>query len=182
LNLKLIGNYIKNVKLKYKSIQQVSSRSYPFRIIAQELVRGNTDIIYILQIVGKNLVSKVYAAELFNDKQLLNALSPYDLLLFLNSFNKKIVCRKGNLLIFPCSSHYKLVSRQYDHFTQQTIFTIEIVQSGKTVQKKLTALQIVNNPFLLERLSAKETYEIGFTIGSETILKEIHQLMSFKGN
>lgn len=89
LNLKFIDTCIHSIKLKYKLIQKANSCLYPLRIIGQELMNKNQDTIYIIQVVGKNLVSKTYATKLFKDKQLLNALSPYDLLHILNISNKK---------------------------------------------------------------------------------------------
>ncbi len=142
----------------------------------------NQDTIYIIQVVGKNLVSKIYATKLFKDKQLLNALSPYDLLHILNISNKKNIDKKDKLLIFPSRAHYKLVSKSYDHNTQQTIFTLAITQPSKTTQKKLTAFEIISNPLILAKLSSQETYDLGFTVGSETILKEIYKLAHLKNN
>lgn len=176
--LKFIGNCINTIKLKYKSIQKANSYSFPLRIIGQEL--ANENIIYIVQIVRKNLVFKLCANELFNDKQLLKGLSPYDLLKLLKSSNKKNFYKNNNLLIFPCHAHYKMVAKNYDHTSQQTIFIIEIIQANNIIQKKFTALEIVNNPLILEKLSYQETYDLGFTVGSEAILKEVQKLACLK--
>ena len=124
----------------------------------------------------------MHATELFQDKRLLNSLSPYDLLYILNISNKQTFGKKDNFLIFPCRIHYKMVSKSYDRITQQTIFTIEIIHSNKIIQKKLTALEIVSNPLILGALNSQETYDLGFTVGSETILKEINKLVHFKNN
>jgi hypothetical protein len=40
-------------------------------------------------------------------------------------------------------------------------------------QKKLTALEIANNPLILEKLTPQEIYDLGYTVGLETILREI---------
>ncbi len=176
LTLKFIANYVNALKLKYKSIQQANSRPFPLRIIGRELAPSNKDTIYTVQIVGKNLVSKVCATELFKDKQLLNSLSPCDLLLILNISNKKNSYKKKNIIIFPCHSRYKIISKSYNRVIQQTIFTIEISKLSGNIHKKLTALEIVNNPLILEKLSPQETYDLGFTIGSETIINEIQKL------
>ncbi|WP_218814251.1 hypothetical protein [Rickettsiella endosymbiont of Dermanyssus gallinae] len=172
--LKFIGNYINTIKLKYKSIQQAKSYPFPLRIISQEL--ANKDTVYTVQIVGKNLVFKLCATELFNDNQLLQRLSPFDLLNILNSSNKKTFYKKNNLIIFPCRVHYKIIAKSYDHARQQSIFILEITQANNVIQKKFTALEIVKAPFMLEKLSSQEIYDLGFTIGSETILEEIHKL------
>jgi hypothetical protein len=110
-----------------------------------------------------------------NDNQLLKELPPYDLIKILSNSNKKID-KKDNLILFPCRSHYKIMAKSYDHINQQTIFTIEITRANNTIQKKLTALEILKNPLILEKLSHQETYDLGFTVGSEAILKEVQKL------
>ena len=176
--LKFIRRCINAIKLKYKSIQQVNSCPFSLRIIGQELSNKNT--VYTVQIVGKNLVFKLCAAELFNDNQLLQGLSPFDLLKILNSANKKTFSKKNNLLIFPCHIHYKMIAKGYDHTSQQSIFTIEMTQANNVILKKFTALEILNNPLILEKLSYQETYDLGFTVGSEAILKEVQKLTCLK--
>ena len=182
MSLKFIGNYLNNIKLKYKSIQQANSCPFPLRIIGQELADNKIDTIYTVQIVGKNLISKVYAAELINDKQLLNALSPYDLLNFLNISKKEVVYKKDNIILFPCRARYKIISKSYNRVIQQTIYTIEISQTNNTIQKKFTALEIVNNSLILGKLSPQETYDLGFTVGSEIVLKEINKLSEIRNS
>ncbi|BBB14610.1 hypothetical protein RVIR1_00680 [Candidatus Rickettsiella viridis] len=133
-----------------------------------------------MQIVGKNSVFRLCAAELFNDHQLLQGLSPYDLLKILSNSNKKNFHNNNNLIIFPCRAQYKMIAKHYDHSSQQTIFTIEITQATNVIQKQFTALEILNNPLVLEKLSYQETYDLGFTVGSEAILKEVQKLTCLK--
>jgi hypothetical protein len=175
LNLNFLKYSINTLKSKYKSIQKTHS-TFPLRIIDKELSPRTGDTIYTIQIVGKNLVSKLQATELFNDAHLLAALSPFDLLKFVNISNKQRFYKNSNLLIFPCHMHYKMIAKSYDCKTQETIFTIEIVQANQTMQKKYTALEIVNGPLILEKLSSKENYGLGFAIGSEAVLKEMLKL------
>ena len=82
------------------------------------------------------------------------------------------------MILFPCKAYYKLVAKSYNHMLQKTFFTLEITRANKTTQKKLAALEIANNPLILEKLTPQETYDLGFTVGSETILKEILHLAS----
>ena len=62
---------------------------------------------------------------------------------------------------------------------EETIFTLEITRVNKCIQKRLTALEIVNNPLILEKLTPQEIYDLGYTVGSEAILREILHLTSF---
>lgn len=176
--LKFIGNYIKTIKLKYKSIKQANSCPFPLRIIGQELAKQDT--VYTVQIAGKNLIFKLCAEELFNDNQLLKGLSPYDLLKVLNNSKKKTFYNNNNLIIFPCRTQYKMIAKSYDHVSQQSIFTLELTQANNVTQKRFTALEILNNPLILGKLSYQETYDLGFTIGSEAILKEVQKLTCLK--
>lgn len=177
--LKFIRRCTNAIKAKYESIQRANSRPFFLRIIDREL--ANKNIVYIVQIVGKNSVFKLCAAELFNDNKLLQGLSPFDLLKILSDSNKKsFLKKKNNLIIFPCRAQYKMIAKHYDNSSQETIFTIQVTQATNVIQKQFTALEILNNPLILEKLSYQETYDLGFTVGSEAILKEIQKLTYLK--
>lgn len=179
LNFKHVENYISTIKAKYKSLQKANAHPFALRIIDEEVCTKNGETLFTLQLVGKNLISKLYTNEITSDKKLLKALSPIDLLKILNSSNKKILNSKENIIIFPCQAYYKLIDKNYNHILQQTIFTLEITRINTITQKKLSALDIANNPLVLEKLSSQEIYDLGYTVGSETILKEILYLTNF---
>lgn len=178
LNFKYVESYISTIKATYQSLQKANANPFALRIINEEACTKSGDTLFTLQLVGKNLVSKLYATEISNDKKLLKSLSPIDLLKILNISNKQILYKKDNIIYFPCDVCYKLVAKSYNHTLAQTIFTLQISRTNKIVQQKLTALEIVNNPLILEKLKPQEIYDLGFTIGSETILKEILHIAS----
>lgn len=173
MDFKYVENYISTIKAKYKLLKKANDIPFSLRIIDEEVCKKTGETLFTLQLVGKNLVSKLYAANLSNDKKLLKALSPIDLLKILNNSNKKFLQQKENIILFPCQASYKLIVKSYNHILQQTIFTLEIMRANKITQKKLTALEIANNPLILEKLTPQETYDLGYTVGSEAILREI---------
>lgn len=177
MSFKYVENTISTLKLKYKSLQKANSHPYSLRII-NEAISKNGETLFTLQIIGKNLVSKLYATDISNDKKLLKSLSPIDLLKILNIYNRNYLSKKDNLILFPCKTYYRLVAKSYNHMLQKTFFTVEITRADKMTQKKLSALEIANNPLMLEKLTPQEIYDLGFTVGSETILKEILYLAS----
>lgn len=172
MDFKYVENTISTIKAKYKLLQKANICPFSLRIIDEEIC-ANGEILFTLQLVGKNLVSKLYARDISNDKKLLKALSPIDLLKILNISNKKFLCKRENIILFPCQAYYKLIAKNFNHILQQTIFTLEITHATKNTQKKLTALEIANNPLILEKLTPQEIYDLGYTVGSETILREI---------
>lgn len=178
MNFKCVENYITTIKLKYKSLQKANALPYSLRIINEEICTKNGETLFTLQIIGKNLISKLYAADISNDKKLLKSLSPIDLLKILNTCNRNYISKKDNMILFPCKAYYKLIAKSYSHILQKTFFTLEITRANKVMQRKLTALEIANNPLILEKLTSQETYDLGFTVGSEMILKEILHLVS----
>lgn len=173
LDFKYVENYISTIKAKYKSLQKANAYPFSLRIIDEEVCTKSGETLFTLQLVGKNLVSKLYATDISNDKKLLKSLSPIDLLKILNTSNKKFLHKMENIILFPCQAYYKLIAKNYNHILQQTIFTLEITRVNKITQKKLTALEIANNPLILEKLTPQEIYDLGYTVGSETILREI---------
>jgi hypothetical protein len=70
--------------------------------------------------------------------------------------------RKGNIILFPCQAYYKLIAKNNNHTLQQTIFILEIAHASQITQKKLTALEIANNPLILEKLTPQEIYDLGY--------------------
>jgi hypothetical protein len=177
LSFKYVENTISTIKAKYKMLQKANAHPFSLRIIDEE-INVNGDTIFTLQLVGKNLVSKLHAKDISSDKKLLKSLSPLDLLKILNASNKKFLQKRGNIVLFPCQAYYKLIAKNYNHTLQQTIFILEISRANQITQKKLTALEIANNPLILEKLSPQEIYDLGYTVGSETILREILYLAS----
>lgn len=177
MNFKYLENTISTIKIKYKSLQKANTSPFSLRII-DEKTNADGEILFTLQLIKKNIISKLYAKDISSDKKLLKLLSPLDLLKILNASNKKFLKKRGNIILFPCQAYYKLVAKNYNHIFQQTIFTLEISHTNQITQKKLTGLDIANNPLILEKLSRHEIYDLGYTIGSETILKEIQYLAS----
>ena len=173
LDFKYVEYYFSSIKEKYKLLQKANTHPFSLRIIDEEVCKKNGETLFTLQLVGKNLVSKLYASDISKDKKLLKALSPIDLLKILNTSNKKFLYKRENIILFPCQAYYKLTAKNYNHIIQQTIFTLEITRASKITQKKLTALEIANNPLILEKLTPQEIYDLGYTVGSETILREI---------
>jgi hypothetical protein len=150
------------------------ANAYPFSLrIIDEEINTSEETIFTLQLVGKNIISKLYAKDISNDKKLLKCFSPLDLLKILNASNRKLIQKRGNIILFPCRAYYKLIAKNYNHTIQQTIFILEISHANQVTKKRLTALEIANNPLILEKLSPQEIYDLGYTVGSETILREI---------
>jgi len=177
LSFKYVENTISTIKAKYKLLQKANAHPFSLRIIDEE-INANGETIFTLQLVGKNLVSKLPAKDISSDKKLLKSLSPIDLLKILNASNKKLLKKRGNIILFPCQAYYKLIAKNYNHTLQQTIFILEISRANQITQKKLTALEIANNPLILEKLTPQEIYDLGYTVGSESILREILYLAS----
>ncbi len=179
MNFKYVENYISIIKARYKSLQKANAYPFAFRIIDEEISAKNGKFLFILQLVGKNLISKLSINEITGDKQLLKSLSPTDLLKILNSLNKKkkkLLKKNENVIPFPCQTYYKLIAKNYNSIRQKTIFTLEITHANKITQKKIPAFEIANNPLILEKLTPQEIYELGYTVGSEAILRKILSL------
>lgn len=177
LSFKYVENTISTIRAKYKMLQKANAHPFSLRIIDEE-VNANGETVFTLQLVGKNLISKLYAKDISSDKKLLKAFSPLDLLKILNASNKKILHNRGNIILFPCQAYYKLIAKNYNHTLQQTIFILEVSRANQITHKKLTALEIASNPLILEKLTSQEIYDLGYTVGSETILREILHLAS----
>lgn len=101
MDFKYVENYFSTIKAKYKLLQKANAHPFALRIVDEES-STNGETIFTLQLVGKNLVSKLSAKDISNDKELLKSLSPIDLLKILNISNKKFLQkRKYNSFSMP---------------------------------------------------------------------------------
>lgn len=99
MSFKYVENTISTIKAKYKMLQKANAHPFSLRIIDEE-INVNGDTIFTLQLVGKNLVSKLHAKDISSDKKLLKSFSPLDLLKILNALNKKFLKKGGTLFFF----------------------------------------------------------------------------------
>ena len=72
---------------------------------------------------------------------------------------------------------YKIVSKRFDTKMQQYIFTVE---SKENIRFASTAEELSRNKNLLTNIGMQDIYDIGYTQGTESILKEKASLLLAK--
>ncbi|WP_296619962.1 hypothetical protein [Marivirga sp.] len=139
----------------------------PFKIVDilnLSPIPGET--VFTIQISHKNIILQLSAAEILQKN--------YDLNEFSN-FHAEMIRKaaEGKLLEFLKLSEieplYKIVGKRYDKELQQYLFTIE---DKKGTQFKKTADELANDKKLLTNIDIQDIYDIKFTQGAESILKE----------
>jgi phosphoserine aminotransferase len=81
------------------------------------------------------------------------------------------------LKISESNPTFRIVSKRFDKSAQQHIFTLI---SDKQEHFMRSASEIVSDKNILENLGVSDVYDIGFTQGGESILKEKMALLLLK--
>lgn len=167
----LLNRIIKEYRALLTHIRHIK----PFKII---------EIIYIssipgeskftIQVSNKNSIVTLTAAEIISNG--------YDLNNF-NFFHSEMIrqAAQGKLIEFlklsePKSTN-KIISKRYDRDLQQFIFTIK---TKDKVQFSRTADELANDKKLLTNMDINDIYDICYTSGAESILKEKTMLLLAK--
>lgn len=147
----------------------------PFKIVDilnLSPVPGET--IFIIQLTNKNIILELSAAEILQKNYDLNDFS---------AFHAEMIRKAGTGKLFEflklseMSSIYKITGKHFDRGLQQYLFTIED-QEG--CQFKKTAEELANDKKLLSNIGIQDIYDIKFTEGAESILKEKASLLMAK--
>ena len=170
-------SFLNKIIKEYKKLLEHAYSNKPFRIIEilhLSAIPGDTR--FIIQITHKNSIAHLSAAELIN--------SNYDLNKF-SDFHAEMIrqAAQGKLLQFlklPAKEPtYKIVSKRFDAKKQQYFFTIE---SEENIRFTTTAEELSKNKNLLSNIDRQDIYDIGYTQGTESILKENTSLLLVKQN
>jgi hypothetical protein len=173
----LLMMIIQRLVREYKLLLYQFRGSKPLRIV--EIVEishepGATQ--FLMQIASKNAFLQVSAADIISQGYQLHDF---------NDFHADMVrhAAQGKLLEFLHLSEqepaYKIVSKKMDRDAQQYLFTIR--GEDKTLFIR-SADELSRDKDLLENLNIHDIYNIGYTAGSESILREKTALLLAKKN
>jgi hypothetical protein len=129
---------------------------------------------FLMQITNKNAFIQVSAADIISQGYQLHDF---------NDFHADMVrhAAQGKLLEFLHLSElepaYKIVSKKMDRDAQQYLFTIRGADKVLFIR---SAHEISQDKDLLENLAIHDIYNIGYTAGSESILREKTALLLAK--
>ncbi|MBV8802446.1 MAG: hypothetical protein JO131_05710 [Gammaproteobacteria bacterium] len=171
----IFGSFFKKIINQYKILIKNIRITKPLRIIEinqLSSIPGETK--FIIQITNKNVIFALSAAEIINKNFDLNDFPP---------FHANIVRQAalGKLLDFLSSSEteplYKIISKKLDLTKKEFIFTIE---TKEKILFNRTAEELSKDNNLLRNMNIHDIYDIGYTQGSEQILKEKTALLLIK--
>lgn len=151
---------------EYKTLlSHIHMKTYTIvEILSLSPIPGETR--FAIQITHKNCILPLSAAEILQKK--------YDLNDFSN-FHAKMIRKAGQgkliefLKLTEIEPTYKIISKRFDTELQQYIFTVE---DKKSISFKRTAQQLSSDKNLLSNIGIQDIYDIAYTRGAESILKE----------
>jgi hypothetical protein len=166
---------LNKVTKEYKALLDFTRRSKPLKIVdIVELSNIPGETIFTIQLTNKNCILSLKASEIISKK--------YDLNDF-NEFHADMIreAARGKLIDFlkitekkPC---YKIAEKKFDKTLQQYLF---IIETKDNVRFRRTADELSNDKNLLLNMDIRDIYDIGFTEGCESILKEKAALLLAK--
>lgn len=136
----------------YSLIARINASVPSLRIISDEFSKDKNEIIFTVQLAGKNIFPKISASNLFNDQSLFLNFCEEDQQKIANALPKE----KSRVL-------KKIVSRTYDRNTKQFLFSVESVINGKV--EYLSAAEIAEKYNYLKNFDEKDCFLIGLEIG-----------------
>jgi hypothetical protein len=161
---------------EYKNLLEHVRGSKPLRIIEIETLSNIPgDSKFTIQVRNKNSIAKLTAAEIISKGYSLNEF---------NDFHAEMIRQAalGKLINFLHQSDtmqpsYKIVSKKLDKEIQQYIFTIETKDQVRFIR---TADELSLDSKLLSHMDINDIYDVGYTHGSESVLKERAALLLAK--
>lgn len=159
---------------EYRTLSEAIRNIKPFKII--DIVKISNipgETIFKIQITNKNLIINLKASEII--------LKEYDLNNF-DSFHAEMIKNAaiGKLAEFLSVSTTpvcKIISKTLDKKNREHVFTIEF-EDEMLISR--TAIEILNDKNLLSSMQMEDILEVGFTQGSESILREQYELQSIR--
>lgn len=166
---------LKKITKEYTALLELIKHNKPFKIVKIiEISNIPGETLFAIQLTNKNCMVTLKAAEIIGNG--------YDLNSF-NEFHANMIreAGKGNLIEFlqlsEKASTYRITEKRYDKASQQYIFTIETKDGIRFTR---IADEISRDKTLLLNMDIKDIYDIGFTQGCESILKEKTALLLAK--
>lgn len=166
---------LKKVVNEYKALLEYTRGFKPYKIaeIRQlSSIPGETK--FIIQVANKNTSMILTAAEIIGKKIDLNQFNQFHAHLIRQAACGKLV---DSLNLSDKEHAYKIASKTMDSTAKQCIFTIE---TREKIRFTRTAEELSNDKKLLENMNIHDIYDIGYTQGSEQILKEKTALLLAK--
>jgi hypothetical protein len=169
-------NLLNKVVKEYKSLLEITRGKKPLKIV--EIVNisatpGETE--FIIQITNKNCILKISAAQIMHDGYKLTDFSEYHAELIRQAAQGKLT----DFLKFD-EKHvplYKVMSKVLDRDSKQYVFTLETKEGSRFTR---TAAELTMSREILRHLSIDDIYDIGYTQGCESILREEIELRVLK--
>lgn len=159
---------------EYKALLEYTRRQKPFKIIEIiELSNVPGESLFAIQLTNKNIICRLTASKIIKD---------YNLNDF-NDFHAEMVrqAARGKLIEFLKLSEkvplYRISEKKFDKTNQQYCFYIE---TNDQIRFMRTTTELSKDKNILFNMDVNDVYDIGYTQGYESIVKEKMALLLAK--
>ncbi len=159
--------FLNKLMKEYKALLAFSRRSKPLKIveiIEPSDIPGETR--FVIQITNKNSIISLSAGDIITQGYNLNDFNDFHAEMIKQALAGKLI---DFLSVTTRKPNYKIVSKKYVHELQEFIFTIE-THENQTLNR--TSNEIANDKKMLGNMDLRDVFDVGYTKGSESILKE----------
>lgn len=160
---------------EYKALFEYVKYKKPLKIVEilyLSSIPGETK--FGIQLTNKNCVIQLSAADIINHNYNLDDFHEFHAEMIRHAVQGKLI---EFLKIDKKELSYKIAQKKFDKNLQQHVFVIETKEKIRFIR---TANELSKDKHLLNNLDLSDVYDVAFTQGSESILKEKEALFLAK--
>lgn len=158
---------LNKVASEYKALLNLTRRTKPLKIVKiVHLSKIPGESVFAIQITNKNCFLTLSAAQIINDGYQLSDFNEYHADIIRQAALGKLI---EFLKLSDCEPRYKIVAKKFDKAEQQHFFTLQGADQQQFVR---SAEEIAGDKMILKNLCIEDVYDVGYTQGSEGILRE----------
>jgi len=160
-------NLLRRLSTEYKSLMDYVRHRKPYKIVEiHEISNVPGETKFTIQLVNKNCAISLTAAEVIEQKYNLNDFSDFHAAII----KQATIGKLAEFLNLSDKEYlFQITSKKYDTTSKQYIFTILAKNGSEFVR---TANELARDKKTLAGMRFFDIYDIGYTQGSESIVKE----------
>ncbi len=169
-----LTDYMKWFCEKMYEVQKNISPNYIYKISGQERSKKNGEELLIVQIVGKDVFTRISPRELVADTAILSGFSQLDVrtITYLAYQHQKRKTEKQP------ESKFKILAQFFSRDKQKEMLLIK--EKYKETQIVKSVQEISNNPEFIKKFSPLDAHTIGFVAGMEQAINDIEKIQDVK--
>jgi hypothetical protein len=171
---------LNKVTKEYQALLEYTRRVKPLKIVdILELSSVPGETKFAIQITNKNAIVKLKAEEIILGGFKLDQFSDFHAEMIRQALFGKLT--EFLKLPIPNPPAYKIMSKKWEQRNQETIFVVGEAKDDGT-QFALTANALNGHKEILLNMDQQDIFDVGYTLGSESVIKEKLEIQRVKND